>query len=252
MTALPLVDRRVVVLRAEGERDAVAEALTARGAIASTVVIATVRDRPDEALLEGLGELDAYRWLAVTSRHAARRLGLVAPTWPATTRIAAVGPATAAIVEGLGLEVAAIAADGTASSLADAIDGGPVLFLAANDARRDLPDALARRGIECATVVAYELAPVAIEGDAAARVLAADVLVAMSPTAIDAVAGLLGGSRGSVTALVAIGPTTAARASACGVPVARTAAARDPDAVADAVSDVLGPAAGSGRVDRHR
>lgn len=241
MTTRPLAGRRVVVLRAGGAADSVHTALVERGAAATTVRVADVADRPDEEVREGVGDLAGYRWVAVTSANAARRLALWAERWPAATRIAAVGPATAAVAEGLGLTVAVVGAGGTARSLAEALDQGPVLFLAASSARTDLARDLAARGIELATVVVYDVAPRALDADAVAALTTSEVVVALSPIALDALSDLDAASRAAVAALplVAIGPTTGAHAEALGWPATVVASSRDAASVCDAVATAL-------------
>ncbi|HEV3214065.1 MAG TPA: uroporphyrinogen-III synthase [Acidimicrobiales bacterium] len=237
----PLAGCRVAVLRSGGDGDAVRDALVERGADAATVVVAEVVDRPDDEVRAGVGELARFRWVAVTSKHAARRLELWAATWPPSTRIGAVGPATAAAVVGLGLDVAVVAAGGTARSLAASIDAGPVCFLAAARARADLAHELAARAIEVVAVVAYDVRTRDLDAHDGAVVGDADALVAMSPGAVDALCALRGPARAAAlaTPVIAIGPTTAAHAAEVRWPVAGTAASRTPAAVLDALAVVL-------------
>jgi uroporphyrinogen-III synthase len=236
--AHPLAGRRVAVLRAGGGVDAVRAALVERGADAATVVVADVADRPDDEVRERVGDIARYRVVAVTSRHAARRLALWAGAWPSTTRIAAVGPQTTAAVEALGLDVDVVAPGGTARSLAEAIGAGPVLFLAAASARGDLASVLAPRGVEVVTVIAYDVVARRLDDTEIARVVTSDAIVAMAPIAIDALRALDDAARADArrVPLVAIGPTTAARAEALDWPVAAVAAARDPASVCAAVA----------------
>lgn len=234
---LPLAGCRVALLRVGDTGQRLAESLRGAGAAVSTVLVGDVVDRDDAALRREVGSIERYAWVAVTSANAARRLGLWAARWPASTRIGAVGPSTAAAVAAAGLRCHAVAEDGTARSLADRIDAGPVLFLAAASARDDLAVALGSRGIEVVAVVSYDVAARAIRGDAGIGEL--DVLVAMSPTAIDALVDADDEVRASIPRTVAIGPTTAAHAAARGWPVAAVARRRDADAVRDAVRSAL-------------
>ena len=252
MSDRELRGRRVAVLRAGGERDGVRAALLDFGAEASTITVATILDRPDDEVLRGVGDLARFEWVAVTSANAARRLELWADAWPTACRVAAVGPATAAVVEGLGLGAPSVAADGTARSLAQVIDVGPVLLLAASSARDDLARALASRDVELVTVVAYDVVPRELDADEVASVLASDALVAMSPVAIDVLCGLGTEARAAAERipLVAIGPTTEHHASGRRWAVACTARTREPSSVVDAVGLALahrvGPPSGRG------
>ena len=103
-----------------------------------------------------------------------------------------------------------MAKDATARSIAERIDGGPVLFLAASSARDDLARALGSRGVELVTVVTYDVVTRALDGDDVATVLESDAIVAMSPVAVDALGGLAAEPRAAAARipLVAIGPTT--------------------------------------------
>jgi uroporphyrinogen-III synthase len=237
MSDRALRGRRVAVLRAGGERDSVRDALLALGATASTISVATIVDRPADEVRRGVGDLGRFPWVAVTSASAARRLELWADAWPADCRVVAVGPATAAVVGDLGLGAPAVAEEGTARSLAQVIDVGPVLFLAASSARDDLARALASRDVELVTVVAYDVVARELDADEVASVLASDAIVVMSPVAIDVLCGL--GTEARATAeripLVAIGPTTEHHASGRHWSVACTARTREPSSVADAV-----------------
>jgi uroporphyrinogen-III synthase len=245
------VAARVVVLRVGGDdEDDVVAALRGRGIPATSVVVASVQDRADRALRDEVGDVARYRFVAVTSRHAARRLALWCDDWPAGTSVATVGEATARAAAQVGTPADLVAPDGTAASLADAIADAlgaqgqarsPVLFLAAASARADLADGLVARGHDVTTVVAYALEPRRLDDNDAVAVASSDVLVALSPRAVDALCDLDAAPRAAARArpLVVLGPTTEARALGRGLDVARRAARRDPEAVADAVAAVL-------------
>jgi uroporphyrinogen-III synthase len=237
-----LTGSSVVILRVGEGPDAVADELDREGASASTVRVATVRDRADDEVAVEVGALEGFAWVAVTSLNAARRLALWSAQWPNATRIGAVGPATLAAVEALGLRGDAVAAGGTAVDLARHIDAGPVLFLAAANARGDLAHELARRGIEVATVVAYDIEPIALDASMVAGVLSSDAIVAMAPSAIDALVSLDERARRTARGipLVAFGPSTERHAMRIGWPIASVAVRRDPQAVTDAVRVALG------------
>jgi uroporphyrinogen-III synthase len=236
----PLAGLRVVVLRVGDRDDAIATELRARGADAVTVRVATVIDRPDDAVRAKVGALDRFAWVALTSSNAARRLELWSESWPSSLRVGAVGPATTQSIESLGLNVDAVAADGTALGLADAIDAGPVLFLSARRARRDLVDALEARGVEVDVVVTYDTVPRTLDIAEVDALEACDAVVAASPGGIEAVAvAPMLNAAVRLRPLVTIGPTTASHARRRGFPVAATAASRDAGSVADAVAAVL-------------
>ena len=233
MTARPLEGRRIAVLRVGGDVDAIGEALVDCGADATTISVGTIVDRTDAEVAAAVGELVRFRWAAVTSANAARRLVLWAARWPASVRIAVVGPATAASVEGVGLEVATVAPGGTARSLASEIGQGPVLFLAAASARDALVEELLARSIDVTTVVAYDVVPRELDLADTVSLVGSDAVVAMSPQAIDALCAIDDDTRPAAREipLIAIGPTTAVHAMALAWPVAAIAPSRAADAV---------------------
>jgi uroporphyrinogen-III synthase len=237
-----LAGAAVVILRVGDGPDAVRDELEHHGATATTLRVASVSDRADDDLRRDAGAVDRFAWVAVTSANAARRLELWSSEWPAGTRVAAVGPATLASVESLGLLADAVSLDGTAADLAGRIDEGPVLFLAAANARADLPRGLASRGIEVTTVVAYDVAPNALDAGAVTILLESDALVAMAPSALDALDSMDDPARGAARAipLVAFGPSTQRHAAELDWPIASVAARRGPQAVVDAVGTALG------------
>jgi uroporphyrinogen-III synthase len=235
MTARDLDGVKVVVLRAGTAADPVRDELASRGARARTVQTADVVDRPDAELQRDVGDLANYRWVAVTSANAARRLSLWASTWPAQTKVAAVGPTTQRAVSWAGLTCDAVSTEGTGASLAEKIDAGPVLFVAARSASTDLVTALATRDIDVTVVAAYDVTIRSLNDADRRAVLDADVLVAMSPTACDAIAALDETDRVFGVPLVAIGPTTRSHASALGWRNATEASARDSASVTEAV-----------------
>lgn len=232
----------VVVLRVSAGPDVVAGELERRGASVHTVRVASVVDRADAVVRDEVGAIGRFAWVAVTSANAARRLELFAAGWPDATRVGVVGPATLAAVEAVGLRVDAVALQGTAADLAHHLDAGPVLFLAASNARADLLGALASRGIEVVTVVAYDIEPLALDAQAVATVGSSHALVAMAPSAIDALDSMAARARRSARRipLVAFGPSTALHADERDWPVAAVAATRGPVAVADALVVALG------------
>jgi len=233
---------RVTVLRV-GEGDtALLDELGERGAIAAVLRVGDVVDRLDAAVLDEVGTLSRFAWVAVTSANAARRLSLWADHWPTHTRVAVVGGATAAAAAAAGVRTDAVAPLGTAESLATVIDGSPVLFLAAASARVELRDALLARGSVVDTVVAYDVVARQLGARDARTVAQSDVVVAMSPVAIDALQGIAAGEGVAVrqVRLVAIGPTTAGYAHLQGWRVDEMAARRDAASVCEAVERAVG------------
>jgi uroporphyrinogen-III synthase len=240
VSAAPLDGVRVAVLRVGDGEDRFGAALRVLGATATTVRVGEVVDRPDAELRDDVGVLARFRWVVVTSSSAARRLALWSASWPPQVQVGAVGASTASVVERAGVRCAATAPDGTAAGLATCIEQGPVLFLAARGARRELVDALSSRGIDVAVVVAYDTVLLELDAETLHALREARVIVATSPSGIDAVRAADGGTEllaGSL--VVAIGPTTSAHAEQLDVRVAATAQRRDADSVVAAVRRAL-------------
>jgi uroporphyrinogen-III synthase len=155
----------------------------------------------------------AYDWLVVTSRNGAHELarrGVVA------NRIAAIGPATAEALEAHGLRVDLVAPTHTQEGLREALPEGTLLLAAAEGARRDVLDA--------------DFLPLYRTIELRPGVPSADVALLMSGSAARALA-----ATGARVPVVAIGPQTAAEASAVGLDVAGVAATHDLDGLVEAL-----------------
>jgi uroporphyrinogen-III synthase len=149
-----------------------------------------------------------FDWIVFTS---ARAVAHWTVPLPPEARIACVGPATAEAVRARGREPDRVPERHDAEALADGraaatdLVGARVLFPCSDLARPTIEERLGAAGAtvvraECyRTVPADALPPAAREG--------ADVVVFLSPSAVEAFAAL-GGEVGDATAL-AIGPTTA-------------------------------------------
>jgi uroporphyrinogen-III synthase len=173
----------------------------------------------DEALRAAAAQADRYDWIvftsvnAVTSLHAA--LSARGAALSPHTRIAVVGPATAAALHQLGTRAAVIPETFTGAALANTLleiaplRGRNVLWPRAEHARTDVSDALRAAGALLSDPIAYRT--VAEEGNAAelARRSAAgdiDIITFTAPSAVDAYTAA-GAADGVLHAV--IGPTTA-------------------------------------------
>lgn len=242
MTRQGLGGLRVAVLRVGDGADGLAAALRDSGAVVATLRVGTVVQHSDDEVLEAVGELARFAWVAVTSANAAVCLSMWARAWPVATRVAAVGPATGRAIGALGVRCDTLAPRGTAASLATRIDEGPVLFLAGASATADLATALGAKGVDVTTVVVYDVERRPLDDDDARAIAASDVVVATSPASIDALDELPASKRGPAldVPLVALGPTTSRRARERGWPVAAESATRSPASVCDAVLATAG------------
>jgi uroporphyrinogen-III synthase len=236
----PLLGKRVLVLRAEGQAGEVADLLKERGAepvVVPTLVIEPPND-PDLAAqtLRGLGRDATYDWVAFTSangvEHAwelALRTGVAAHAFD-EVRIAAVGPATAAALTRHGLSAHVTATESRGEGLAKEMlltMGGParVLLLRAEVARDVLPEALRAAGCAVDVVAVYKTR--AAEGLAGRlrslfEPLTLDAVLFTSSSTVTHVQGALGADGATLLAQIrvgSIGPVTTETAKAHGIRV---------------------------------
>lgn len=233
----PLQNRRVVTTReSPGRLDSI---LAAAGADVVHVQLIEVVDAPGGVIDRELDRLGDYDWLAVTSRHGARRVGAAAARHP-DLRLAAVGRRTADELEALvGRAVDVVPAQQTATGLAAAMaDGrGRVLVAQADRAHDTLVARLAQAGYDVTAVTAYSTrlrTPTTAERMAARS---ADGVAFASGSAAEAWVRAVGATDAAV---VAIGPTTALAAERAGLKVAAVAADQHIEGLAAAVIRALG------------
>lgn len=235
-----MTDPRVVLLRMTDGDSSLASGLAQRGYEPSSLVVGDVVDRPDDEVRRAMPPLGRFAWVAVTSRHAARRLAAWPVTLPEHLRVGAVGAATASVLRRAGVRCDLVAPRGTAASLADAIDDGPVLFVAGSRAREELPARLRARGIDTEVLVVYDVVPRCVGDDDLSALAGADAVVALSPSALDAVLEPSGGAEAlERPVVVALGPTTADHARSRGVRVDAVAGGRGAEDLAVALRRAL-------------
>ena len=240
----PLSGKRVLVTRERSQATGTAALLRERGA--EPVMIPTIELRPprDPAAVErALGSLAAYGWVAFTSANGVHR------AWTALTgmgkdarafgssRLAAIGPATAEALLTHGLRADVVArefrGEGLATEILAALGEGAaprrVLLLRAQEARDVLPEALRAAGCEVDIVAAYETRPP--EGATAAlrRALeggALDAVTFSSSSTVTNLCDLVGPAAPELLAklkVASIGPVTTATADKLGIRVDVTA-----------------------------
>jgi uroporphyrinogen III methyltransferase/synthase len=165
----PLFGRRIVVTRRTGQAETFAARLAELGAdVLAVPTIKLARPTECDALIDCLLELNAYEWFVFTSANGVteffdiffkrfqdlRDLG--------GARIAAVGPATAAKLHELHLQVDLTPAEFTGRKIAEAfvkyqnIENVKICLLRAEAANRDLPDALQEMGAIVDDIAIYK------------------------------------------------------------------------------------------------
>lgn len=224
--------------------------LTERGATVSHVPLIAVAEPADggAALNDALSRLAEFDWLVVTSPAGSERVLTAALAAPGV-RIAAVGTATAGVLEAAGRPVDLIPPVQRARELADAFvaqAASPqrVLIAQADIAAPTLADDLRRAGHDVTVVTAYRT--VSLEPDRSA-IAGIDAVLFASGSAVEGWCRAFGTDAPPIA--VAIGPTTAAAANRLGLKLSGVAADHSLDGL---VTELERQLVDSGRVARRR
>ncbi|MDY7106389.1 MAG: uroporphyrinogen-III synthase [Actinomycetota bacterium] len=258
----PLHGHVVAVTRPRHQAGGAARTLRALGA--GVVLFPTVEiiDPPDLAPLDrALAEIERYDWLVVTSANGASRVAdrIDDARRLASTRIAAIGPATAGVLAGARLPADLVPERYVAESVLDAFPpppdgGGRVLIARAAVARDVLPDGLAAAGWDVTVVDAYRSVAAIADDEAVAELSTADVIAFTAPSTFERFVEIAGAERLPPT-VACIGPVTAAAVRDAGVDVAVEASSFTMDGLIDALvawaSDGSGHGPGRGPVVAH-
>jgi uroporphyrinogen III methyltransferase/synthase len=254
----PLFGRTIVVTRAREQASQLRTALEIAGA---TVIEApAIRIEPlDQApLRKSLGQLQMYKWLVVTSRNAVdllwgamRDSGLDARAL-ASTKLCAVGPATADALLARGLAVDVIpnryVAEGVIEKMKerDDVRGARVLFARAAGARELLPAALREMGAAVDEIEIYRAVPDLSGLDTLRDALDAgtvDLVTFTSASTVRHFVEALGAERAATVRGASIGPVTSDAARALGVPVEIEAAESTIASLVEAITSHLSASA---------
>ncbi len=229
---------RVLVPRPSGRSSSLVSLLSREGAVAQAVPMIAILPPSD------LGTLDAavmslakgeFSWVGFTSVNAVaavvdRAVHLaLSPALPADTRVAAVGPATAAALRAAALPVDLTPEHGGSATALAAVwpvahDGESVLLPQSAIAAALLGDSLRDKGFWVQTVTAYRTVPKSLAGSVAAD-LAAGAFEAVLLTSPSTAQALARTKIAHSTALGAIGSATATAAAALGLSISFTASA---------------------------
>ena len=230
--ARPLFGKRVVVTRPRRQTSELSASLRSLGADVVEVPVTDIVDPEDggSALRAAIGQLQEYDWIVVTSANGARRLLEVVPDSRALggVEVAAIGPATAAVLRSARLVPDLVPERYVAEDLLEVFPAPPVgregrvLLVRAQDARDVLPDGLRDAGWTVNVVDAYRSVALAVNDEQRAEVAAADIVMFTSSSAVDRFVGSVGVD--AVPATVAcIGPISATTAREHGLSVDITA-----------------------------
>lgn len=238
---LPLAGRRVVLTAAVDTNCGMAEALLARGAVpVSHPLIRVVYPRPSRKLQAALARLEAFDWVAFTSRHAviaffsalhARNRDARAL---ASHLVAAIGPGTADALRQHGISADLLPRVATAEGLAGALLAAGNLRQVLHPRSRRASGAFARRlrsaGVAVEDPIAYDITEVDGRNYPEDPMRAGcDAVLLCSPSAARVFARRY--SKMNVEAVVALGPVTARAATDAGVSVHAVADSPSPAAV---------------------
>ncbi len=219
----PLIGRTLVVTRAVAQADGLVTALEALGATVVHLPAIRVEPAPDQAALRrAVRSASDYHWVIFTSANgvhffgrAAEDLGVDLTSALESTRLCCVGPATASVLEALGLTVEVVPETHRAEAIVDVLSartslhGQRILIPTVAEASPVLSAGLRERGAEVDDVIAYRTVFVEEAGPSALEQLqkGVDLVTFTSPSAVRSFHRLVGGQ--IVAAAAVIGPVTA-------------------------------------------
>ena len=223
----PLFGWRVVVTRTRHQASELSSALAEVGAAPVEVPLIAIEPPADggAALTAALGRLESFAWFVFSSPNA------VGPVFArlrdarslAGTRVAAIGPGTAAALRERGVEADLVPESFVAEALAEAFPppaaaGDRVLLPRAAVARDVLPAALGRKGYVVEVAEAYRTVRPPLADDVVASVSGADAVTFTSSSTVTGWLETFGAER-LPPVVACIGPVTAATARAAGIEV---------------------------------
>lgn len=253
---LPLFGRRIVVTRASAQATGLRDALAAQGADVLELPALRVEPLDPAALADAVQRLSDYRWIVLTSQNAVGLLwdSLRAAELDAralsSVRIACVGSATrdALLARGLAADVmpARFVAEAVLEAMASRADvgGSRVLYVAAEGARRVLPDGLRALGCGVDVVTAYRTVSDGAGGEELCGALArgeVDAVTFASASAVRGYVEAVGPDLARRALAVTIGPVTTEAVRAAGIPLAAEAESASIDALVSSLVATFAP-----------
>jgi uroporphyrinogen-III synthase len=235
MSTAPLAGKRIVVTRAKAQAGSLSERLLELGA--EVVELPTIEIQPASdygPLDSAIARLDTYHWLIFTSANGVlwfverlRKAGREPRSIRA--RICAIGPATKAEVEALGLTVELMGEEYVAEGLLAAFEpfdiaGKRILLPRAAVARDVVPDQLKARGATVDVVEAYRTGVPAESVQRAREIFGAqpkpDIATFTSSSTVQHFVDVAGAPALKGVKVASIGPITSRTARELGIEVA--------------------------------
>jgi uroporphyrinogen-III synthase len=174
----------VVVTREAGMNGSLIEMLPPAAIVDEVPLTRTEYFDPDDVRRE-LAASSAYGTfvaLVVTSERSVRYVDIAFAASSPDVEIYSVGPSTTDALVAHDIDVTR-ESDGTAATLTNHLDAGPVLLLGARSMRTELASALRAKGLEVVAVACYETVGLDVSPGDAQRVRHADVLFIGAPSA---------------------------------------------------------------------
>jgi hydroxymethylbilane synthase len=223
----PLAGMRVMVTRADGQAEGLAQALEVLGA--SVVACPVIAIEPIEVDPNRLAGVTGYDWLILTSANGVDRwfqlLRSVELEFPTHIKVAAIGPQTAGRLRAHGIEPAFVPDRYIAEDLADGLAGvisaeSRVLLARASGSREVLPDRLRAAGAAVDVLETYRAVPPPNLARRLSDALASvDFVTFTSSSTVRHFVDAVGTTLAPQTLVACIGPVTAETARALGLQV---------------------------------
>jgi len=219
-----LAGLRIMVTRADRQAAALADALTARGAVAVRCPVIAI-----EPIAVDLQDLAGYDWLVLTSANGVDRLRELLRDanrdFPSRTKVAAIGPETAARAQEAGMTPALVPSRFIAEDLAETLastmaPGARILLARAAGSRDVLPEQLRARGAQVDVLETYRAVPPAdVRPRLAACLPGVDMITFTSSSTVRHFVDAMPGPLSDRVTIACIGPITAQTARDLGLRV---------------------------------
>jgi uroporphyrinogen-III synthase len=222
--------KAVVVTRAESTQGPLSQHLHAMGLPVLHWPTVQHESVDSDELTVALNNLERFDWIIFASRFAVAAVSEKVPKLPLATRVAAVGRATAQVLQQRGWSVDLFPDEFNADALVTAMaphikSGTQVLYPASSRALPTLAVGLKQLGADVLQVRAYDTAAVSLDLAVCLQCIkekAVAVVTFTSPSAVQELAQALGSEAMrelfDTAAAVVIGPTTAQAVSRLGYP----------------------------------